>query len=193
MRHCSPVMVGYRASRRGKEGLSRSFSECSRKPWVHSTCASDRRELLRVPLRSQGYCGVGRGLSGLHWVWRNGRGPHFELMQERQVSSTFLTPIARSLQSWERRVRPSLVWRNGTPHASLVLQGMTGHLSICVWNLRVFPYYAWGCQYPFVLCLHTQGCLRRGVRASGPSQERTGASGAFGMWHHPRGSSRISS
>ena len=64
------VMVGYRASRRGKEGLSRSFSECSRKPWVHSTCASDRRELLRVPLRSQGYCGVGRGLSGLHWVWR---------------------------------------------------------------------------------------------------------------------------
>ena len=20
-------------------------------------------------LRSQGYCGVGRGLSGLHWVW----------------------------------------------------------------------------------------------------------------------------
>ena len=59
-------------------------------------------------------------------------------MQERQVSSTFLTPIARSLQSWERRVRPSLLWRNGTPHASLVLQGMTGHLSICVWNLRVF-------------------------------------------------------
>ena len=39
-----------------------------------------------------------RGLSGLHWVWRNGRDPHFELMQERQVSSTFLTPIARSLQ-----------------------------------------------------------------------------------------------
>ena len=32
----------------------------------------------------------------------------------------------------------------------------------------------------------TQGCLRRGVRASGPSQERTGESGAFGrvvwMW-----------
>ena len=36
-----------------------------------------------------------------------------------EVSSTFLTPIARSLQSWERRVRPSLVWRTGTPHASL--------------------------------------------------------------------------
>ena len=29
--------------------------------------------------------------------------------------------------------------------------------------------------------------------ASGTSQGRTGDSGAFGMWHHPRGSSRISS
>ena len=44
-----------------------------------------------------------------------------------------------------------------------------------------------------VLCLHPQGCIRRGVRASGPSQGRTGESGAFGMWPHPRGSSRISS
>ena len=25
-----------------------------------------------------------------------------------------------------------------------------------------------------LMCLHPQGCLRRGVRASGPSQERTG-------------------
>ena len=27
-----------------------------------------------------------------------------------------------------------------------------------------------GWQCPFVLCLHPQGCLRRGIRASGPSQ-----------------------
>ena len=41
---------------------------------------------------------------------------------------------------------------------------------------------------------HTESdILRRGVRASGPSQERTGESGAFGLWPHPRGSSRISS
>ena len=61
-----------RASRHVEVGLSRSFSHCGRKPWVRSTCASDLMELLRVPLRSQGYCGVGRGLSGLHWVWCNG-------------------------------------------------------------------------------------------------------------------------
>ena len=34
------------------------------KPWVHSNCAGDLRELLRVPLRSQGYCGAGTRLSG---------------------------------------------------------------------------------------------------------------------------------
>ena len=88
-----------RASRRVEEGLSRSFSGCGRKPWVPSTCAGDLRELLRVPLRSQGYCGVGRGLSGLHWVWCNGRGPHLELRQEPQGPSPCVTPIARSMQS----------------------------------------------------------------------------------------------
>ena len=40
-------------------------------------------------------------------------------------------------------------------------------------------------------CSHEiKRCL---LRASGPSQERTGESGAFGLWPHPRGSSRISS
>ena len=51
---------GTRASRRVEEGVSRSFSGCGRKPWVPSTCTGDLRELLRVPLRSQAYCGLGR-------------------------------------------------------------------------------------------------------------------------------------
>ena len=100
---------GTRASRHVEEGLSRSFSCCSRKPSFPSTSAGGLRELLRLPLRSQGYCGVGRGLSGLHWVWCNGRGPHLEGRQEPQASSPFLTPIAGSVQSWDRRVRPRLV------------------------------------------------------------------------------------
>ena len=49
-----------------------------------------------------------------------------------------------------------------------------------------FPDNALGCQCRFVLCLQPQGCRRRGVRASGSSQERIGKSGSFGMWHHPR-------
>ena len=79
------------------------------------------------------------------------------------------------------------------PLASRVARGVSGPSSSCVWNPRVFADDARGWQCLFVLCLHPQGCLRRGVRASGPSQERTGESGAFGLWPHPRGSSRISS
>ena len=42
-----------------------------------------------VPLRSQGFCGVGRGHSGHHWVWYNARGPHLVLRKEPQGSSPF--------------------------------------------------------------------------------------------------------
>ena len=79
------------------------FLSCGSKPWVPLTWADDLKELLRVPMRSQEYCGDGRGLSGLHWVWGNGRGPHLELRRESQGSSPFLTSIAGSLQSWNRK------------------------------------------------------------------------------------------
>ena len=141
-----------------------------------------------MPLRNQGYCGVGRDLSGLHWVWCNGRGPHLELSQEPQGSSPFQTPIAGPLQSWDRRVRPHLGLRHGTPLATRDFRGLTGHLSSCIWNLPVFPDVVQGCQYPFVLLLHPQGCFRRGVWASGSCQELSGKSGSFGTWHRPRGS-----
>ena len=140
-----------------------------------------------MPLRSQGYCGVGRGLSGLHWVWCNGRWPHLELRQEPQGSSPFLSLIAVSLQRLDRRIRPRLVWRNGTSLAYGVVHGVTGHLSSCVWNLWVFPDDTQGCQCPFVLCLHPQSCLGRGVRASASYQVRTGKSESFALCHHPRG------
>ena len=170
------------------EGLSRYFSGWCRKPWIPSTCASVFRELLRVPLRSQGYCGDGSGLSGLHWVWCNGRGPHLQLSQEPQSSCPFQTPIAGSLVSWDRRVRPRLGLRHGTPLASQVVHGVTGHLSSCIWNLRVIPDNARGCQCPFVLGLHPQGGVRRDVRAWGSCQDRTGILGSFGRWHRARGS-----
>ena len=140
-----------------------------------------------MPLRSQVYCGVGSGFSGIHWVWCNGRGPHLKWRQKPQGSSPFLIRITGSLESWDRRVRPSLVWRNGTPLASRVVLRVIGHLSSCVWNPRIFPDDARGCQGLFVLCLHPQGCLRRGVWASGFYQKWTMESGSFSMWHHSRG------
>ena len=67
-----------------------------------------------MPVRTQGYCGVGRGLSGLHWLWCNGRGPHLEWTPEPQASSPFLTRITWSLQSRHKRVTPSLLLRKWT-------------------------------------------------------------------------------
>ena len=140
-----------------------------------------------MPLRSQGHCGFGRGLSLLNWVWCNRRGPHLEWRQEPQGSSPFLTRVAEYLQSMDKRVTPHLLWRNGSPLSLRVVHGVTGLLLSCVWNLWVFPDDAQGCQCPFVLCLHPQGCLQRGVRASGSFQERTRKLGSFSMWYHPRG------
>ena len=54
-------------------------------------------------------------------------------------------------------------------------------------QMRVFTDDAQGCQCPFVLCLHPQVFLQRGVLASGSFQEWTVKLGSFGMWHHPRG------
>src|SRR5574341_826533 len=90
-----------------------------------------------VPLRSQGNCGGGRGLSGLHWVWCIGRGPHFQLRQEPQSTSD-QTPIAGSLQTGDRRVRPRLGLRHGTPPASRDVPGERGRLSSCLWKLGFF-------------------------------------------------------
>ena len=99
---------GNQASRRVEGGISRSFSNCGRKPWIPSTCDSDLRELLMVPMGSQEYCGVGRGLSRHHWSWCNGRGAHLVLRREPQGSSPILTLISGSLRSWNRRIRPVL-------------------------------------------------------------------------------------
>ena len=46
------------ASRCIEGGISRSFWSCSRKPWLPSTCDSDLREILRVFMVNQEYCGV---------------------------------------------------------------------------------------------------------------------------------------
>ena len=99
--------------------------------------------------------GGGRGLSVLHWVWCIGRGPHLLSRQEPQGSSPFQTPIAGSLQTWDRRVRRRLGLRHGTSLASRGVPGERGHLSSCIWNLRVFSDDAQASHCPFVLTSFT--------------------------------------
>ena len=65
------------------------FLELWQEPWVPSTCDGDLRELLRVPMGSQEYCGLGRGLSGLHCVWCYRRGPHLEMRLDLRVPLLF--------------------------------------------------------------------------------------------------------
>ena len=47
-----------------------------------------------MPMGSQEYCGVVRGLLGLHWVWCNGTGPHLELRREPQGYSPVVTWVS---------------------------------------------------------------------------------------------------
>ena len=144
-------MVGESGLKTHQRRTVQSFSGCGSKPWVPSTSASSLRELFRVPTKSWGYCGVRRGLLGLHWVWCNGGGPHLELRQEPQSSSAFMTSITGSLQRWNCRVRTRLALRNGTPLASRVVHRVTGHLLRCTGNLGIFLDDALGCQCPYVL------------------------------------------
>ena len=50
----------------------RIVDRTAHRTWGDGQAAGDLRELPRVPLRSQGYCGAGTRLSGLHWFSCNG-------------------------------------------------------------------------------------------------------------------------
>ena len=103
--------------------------------------------------------------SGILWSWEGPLGTPLGLVQWKRASSPveagpqgtspFLTSISESLQCWNRTVRTHLILGNGTPFASRVVHGVTGHLSSCIWNLRIFPDDALGCQCPFVLTSST--------------------------------------
>ena len=145
-----------------------------------------------MPMRSQGYCGVGRGLSRLHWVWCNARGPHLELKWEPEGSYPFLTSIAGSLQSWNRRVRPHLVLRNGTQLASRVVHGMTGHLLSCIWSLQLFSDDASGVSVPLRVVTSSSWLHWKKCPGIGTYLRSTGKSVYFGMCINHEASSRVS-
>ena len=137
-------------------------------------------------LRNQGYCRVGRGLSGHHWVWCNGRGPHFEMRLEPQASSPFLTPIAESLQSWDRRVRLILLEEWNSARLSSCLRGDRPLVELCVEPVG-FSGRCTGVSVPLGVVPSSTGFPSKRCLALGSYQERTGKSGSFSMCHHPRG------
>lgn len=127
-----------------------------------------------VALRSQG-----------NWRWEGPLGTPLGLVHWKRASSPveagtsgflwFQTLIAGSLQTGDRRVRPRLGLRHGTPLASRDVPGERGRLSSCIWNLGFFPNDARK-NCPFVLTAFTGwssercpgiGFLSRGDREIG--------------------------
>ena len=131
-------------------------------------------------------------ISGLLWVWRNRRGPHLEGRQDLRLPLRFVLQqqCPCSVGAGESGL---VLSEEGNSACLLIAQGVSVPSWSSVWKPRVFPDDARECQCPFVLFLHSQGGLQRGVRASGSPQLRTGKSGSFNMGHPPRGLSRISS
>ena len=54
------------------------------------------------------------------------------------LTSLWAPNFSLTLQTGDRRVRPRLGLRHGTPLASRGVPGERGHLSSCIWNLGVF-------------------------------------------------------
>ena len=73
-----------------------------------------------------------RGLSGLCWDWRNGRGPHHEGRQEPQAPSPFQTPTAGSLQSWDEEPGPVLSEEGNSACLSSCSGGLQPLVELCV-------------------------------------------------------------
>ena len=136
---------GTRASRRVEEALSRSFSGGGGKPSFPSPSSGDIRELPRVSLRVEGYCGFGgasrdsAGFGAMEegLISRGGRNLRLPLCFDSDIR----VPAELGQES-----QATSFLRNGTPLASRVVHGISGPLSKCVWNLQVFPDDARGCQ-----------------------------------------------
>src|SRR5574337_1169765 len=106
-----------------------------------------------VALRSQG-----------NWRWEGPLGTPLGLVHWKRASSPveagtagylcFQTPIAGSLQTGDKRVRPRLGLMHGAPPASRDVPGERGRLSSCLWNLGFFPNDARK-NCPFVLTSFT--------------------------------------
>ena len=77
--------------------------------------------------------------------------------------------------------------RHGTPLASQVVHGMSGHLSSCIWNLQLFLEDATKVSVPLHVVTSCLGLHSKRCPGIGNYLEWTGKPVSFGMWHEPRG------
>ena len=75
----------------------------------------------------------------------------------------------------------------GTLLASLVVHRVTGQLSSCIWNLRLFLDDATGVSVPIRVVTSSSGLHSKMCPGIGTFLEWTGKLVSFGMWHDTRG------
>ena len=91
---------------------------------------------MRNPLRSPAQVEGSQGF--LPQSEKDIERPSSTLLEARFPYHDWRAMIAGSLQTGDRRVRPRLGLRHGTPLASRGVPGERGHLSSWIWNLGVF-------------------------------------------------------
>ena len=77
--------------------------------------------------------------------------------------------------------------RRGTPVASRVVHGVTGHLLSCIWNLQLFLDDISGVSVPLLVVTSSSGLHSKRCPGIGTYLEWTGKTVSFGMWQDPRG------
>ena len=105
------------------------------------------------------------------------------------------TSVFLSISDFDRRVSAELEQESkvlscdevGTPLASRVVHGVTGHLLSCIWNLRLFLDDATGMSVPLRVMTSSSGLHLKRCPGIGTFLEWTGKSVSLGMWHDTRG------
>ena len=183
---------GSRASRRVEEGLSRSFSGGGGKTSFPSPSAGELRELPRVPLRGEGSCGgggaprdsAGSGATEEVLIWLGGKNLRLPLRFGLRLQGPCTVGTGESGLVLSEEGNPACLSSCSGGHRPLVElcvepAGLSGRCTGMSMPLRSVP--------------SPTGLPSKRGTSSGSSQERTGESGSFGVWHHPRGSFQMSS
>ena len=100
-----------------------------------------------------------------------------------------------SISDFDRRVSAELNQESqasfcdevGTSLASQVVHGETGHLSSCIWNMRLFPDYATEVSVTLRVVTSSSGLHLKRYPGIGTFLEWTGKSVSFRMWQDTRG------
>ena len=134
---CSRGKVGFLSRRRSRKGPHLALRGES--PVFFSSCGRKLGVPLKLQWRPHGPAHVASGKSSLH-VSSEGPlnflsnrcwnlGPHLELRLKPQCSSPLLTWISEFLCSFNRGVRPRLMWRHASPLSSRPVTVVSGFLS----------------------------------------------------------------